>query len=205
MSERMTDLIEEYLAEGARALADTDRDQIRQAVAILLDGYHAGATVYTVGNGGSASTAAHFAADLGKFATGDRRGFRAVDVTGNVCAVTAWTNDVDWPSVYENILAAYVRPGDVVVAFSVHGGAGGWSDNLVRGLELASSRGAATIGFAGDGGGRFTEVCDVALVVPQVSDHLVTPLTESLQVCLFHLLCTCTREALSTALEQARA
>lgn len=193
-----TATIAEYLTESARALTTVDQDLLHRAVQILLDAYERGATVYVIGNGGSASSASHFAADLGKFATGDRPGFPAVDLTGNTSALTAWTNDEGWAGVYENMLTPMVKAGDVVVAFSVHGGAGGWSDNLVRGLILANKRGASTIGFAGDGGGRFNDVCDVSIVVPDLPEHLTTPVTESLHVSLFHLLCTCTRRALST-------
>lgn len=199
MPNTVTATITEYLTESARALTAVDQELLLRAAETLLDAYERGGTVYTLGNGGSASTAMHFAADLGKFATGGRPGFPAVDLTGNTSALSAWTNDEGWAGVYENMLAPVVKPGDVVVAFSVHGGAGGWSDNLVRGLVLANKRGASTIGFAGDGGGRFNEVCDISIVVPQVPDHLVTPVTESLHVSLFHLLCTCTRRVLSPA------
>ncbi|MEV0777484.1 SIS domain-containing protein [Streptomyces sp. NPDC050433] len=203
MTNATAGLIDQYVRESARALTETDTTKIEQVVGMLLDAYHRKSTVYTVGNGGSASTAAHFAADLGKFATGGRRGFRSLDLTGNVSSLTAWTNDEEWGSVYENILAPYLEPYDVVVAFSVHGGAGGWSDNLLRALQLARSRGAGTIGFAGDGGGRFLDVCDVTVVVPQVPDHLITPVTESLHVSLFHLLCACTRQALAAGPDEA--
>ncbi|MFD9225947.1 glycosyltransferase [Streptomyces sp. NPDC060064] len=109
-----------------------------------------------------------------------------------------WTNDEGWSGVYAHMLGPSVKEGEIVVAFSVYGGAGGWSDNLVNGLKLARERGVRTIGFAGDGGGQFNEVCDVTILVPQVPDYLVAPETESLHVSLFHLVCTCTRSGLST-------
>lgn len=199
MTDMLSDTISEYLDESARSLTAVDQGALRRAVDLLLDAYERGATVYTIGNGGSASSSLHFAADLGKFATGDKPGFAAFDLTSNTSSLTAWTNDEGWSGVYANILTPALKEGDVVVAFSVHGGAGGWSDNLVRGLQLARNRGAFTIGFAGDGGGRFNDFCDVVIVVPQVPDYLVTPVTESLHVSLFHLVCTCTRRVLSAS------
>lgn len=198
MTDSLNHTITEYLDESARSLMGVDRGALRLVVDMLLDAYERKATIYSIGNGGSASTSTHFAADLGKFATGDKPGFSAFDLTANTSSLTAWTNDEGWSGVYANMLTPSVKKGDVVVAFSVHGGAGGWSDNLVNGLKLAKDRGARTIGFAGDGGGQFKELCDVTVVVPQVPDYLVTPVTESLHVSLFHLVVTCTRRALSS-------
>lgn len=198
MTDMLQHTITEYLDESARSLARVDRGALRRVVDMLLDAYERKATVYTLGNGGSASTSMHFAADLGRFATGNKPGFSAFDLTTNASSLTAWTNDEGWSGVYANMLKLSVTQGDVVVAFSVHGGAGGWSDNLVNGLKLAKEHGARTIGFAGDGGGQFKELCDVTVIVPQVPDYLVTPVTESLHVSLFHLVVTCTRRALSS-------
>ncbi|MFI1488741.1 SIS domain-containing protein [Streptomyces sp. NPDC020747] len=199
MTDLLNDTIAEYLDASARSLTSVDRCALRRAVDLLLDAYLRKSTIYTIGNGGSASTSMHFAADLGKFATGDKPGFAAFDLTANTSSLTAWTNDEGWNGVYSHMLAPLVREGDIVIAFSVHGGTEGWSGNLVKGLKLARERGAQTIGFAGDGGGQFKEVCDVSIIVPQVPDVLLTPVTESLHVSLFHLLCTCTRRALSSA------
>lgn len=179
------------------AVAATDAESIAAAVELLLSAYHRAATVFVIGNGGSASTAAHFAADLGKYATGGAPGFRALDLVSNISAVTAWTNDEGWPGLYVNQLRHWLRPGDVVAAFSVHGAAKGWSDNLGLALEHAHAAGAHTIGFSGAGGGRFAEVCDVSIVVPTVPDDLVTPLTESLHVAYLHVICARLRAELS--------
>lgn len=174
------------MVESSRAL---DLDAIGRAVDVLLDAYHAHNTVFSLGNGGSASTAAHFAADLGKFATGDKLGFRAMDMVGNYSAHTAWTNDTSWENTWAGMLAPWIQDGDVLVLFSVHGGSG-WSSNLVRAIELASERGAKTIGLAGADGGEFARKCDVAIVVPPPDSHLITPVTEALHVMVHHLICT---------------
>jgi D-sedoheptulose 7-phosphate isomerase len=181
-----------FVAEIARALDGLDLEPVDRAVAVLLNAYRRGRTVIAIGNGGSASTAAHFAADLGKFATGSRTGFRALDCVSNLASVTAWTNDEGWEETWASILRPWLEPGDVLVAFSVHGGAV-WSGNLVRAILLARERGARTIGIAGAGGGRFRDLCDVPIVIPTPSQDLVTPITESLHVVVHHLVCAALR------------
>lgn len=182
------DFLELGRAQSRILLEEFDLDELARAQEVLMDAYRRQATVFTVGNGGSASTAAHFAADLGKYAVGEGNpGFRAVDLVSNYAAHTAWTNDADWSSTWREMLNPWAQSGDVVVAFSVHGGSG-WSGNLVRALELANERGAKTIGFSGDGGGRFAELCDVSVVVPTPTDPWITPLTEGFHVLVAHLL-----------------
>ena len=58
--------IDDYLAETAGLLDQLDRAAIGQAAELLLECYRRHGRVWTLGNGGSASTAQHFACDLAK-------------------------------------------------------------------------------------------------------------------------------------------
>jgi D-sedoheptulose 7-phosphate isomerase len=193
--------VERAIAAGLDETRDVvqriDQGQLCAATNLLLGAYDRSATVVTVGNGGSASTAAHFAADLGKYAVADATGFRAIDLVSNYAAHTAWTNDAGWNTTWESMIAPWIGDGDVLVAFSVHGGAG-WSNNLVSALQSAKRRGAHTVGFSGAGGGRFAELCDVSLVVPTPKDPWITPLTEGTHVILTHLIVAALRERLAS-------
>ena len=190
--------------EAVRAHLDVMRSAIEhldaRAIAAVVDALHTAyredRLVLAIGNGGSASTAAHFAADLGKFAAFPERGFRALDLGSNVPALTAWVNDEGWEHAYDHALRAWAGPGDVVVAFSVHGGSG-WSGNLVRALDAAREAGCVTIGMAANGGGEFAGRCDHVVVVPDVVARLVTPVTEALHVVVHHVVCAALRDLIS--------
>ncbi|MCK5241113.1 SIS domain-containing protein [bacterium] len=188
------------LAEMTKSSRQLDLTAINQAIDLLFETYQAGKKVLLVGNGGSASTAAHFAADLGKFATGNKPGFRAMDLVGNYSAHTAWTNDTSWENTWVGMLSPWIEEGDVLVLFSVHGGSG-WSNNLVRAIELASQRGAKTIGFSGANGGKFDELCNVSIVVPSPSPEFITPVTESIHVMIQHMICAALRVKLNGELQ----
>lgn len=170
-----------------------DLQKIYDVVQVLLDAYKEGKHVFSVGNGGSASTAAHFAADLGKFATGDHTGFKSMDIVSNYSAHTAWTNDTSWENTWVGMLTPWIDKGDVLVLFSVHGGSG-WSSNLSKAIQLANKRGAKTIGLAGAGGGDFLKYCDIFIDIPITDEELITPVTESLQVMVHHIICAALRK-----------
>jgi D-sedoheptulose 7-phosphate isomerase len=191
-SQTVTEL---YLGRLAELASGLSRAAIRQAVDILYDAWRREATVFTMGNGGSASTATHLAADLSKFAMvpGKRR-LKAIALVDNIPLVSAWTNDSGFESIFAEQLEAWLKEGDVLIAISVHGGsgegeAGPWSQNLLRAVALGKERKARVIGLSGFDGGALREMADVCIVVPVDSEPLGTPLVESLHVAVHHLLC----------------
>jgi len=164
-------------------------ERIRDVVDVLLSANYVGSTVFTLGNGGSAATASHFACDLAKGTiTPGRPRFRVIALTDNLPLITAWSNDVAYEDVFASQLGGLMGRGDVVVAFS----GSGESPNVLRAVELARRMGGITIGFSGFAGGRLSTLVDVPVVVPcdcmeQIEDvHLV----------LCHLVCTVLRERL---------
>jgi phosphoheptose isomerase len=93
--------------------------------------------VLILGNGGSASTAAHYVTDLVKTAwvPGQRR-LRALSMTDNPGLTTAVGNDISYEETFSFPLESYARPGDLVVAISGSGN----SPNIVSACKLARSR-----------------------------------------------------------------
>ena len=176
--------------------ARLDRNALDRAIDALFSTWVRGGTIFTCGNGGSAGTAQHLACDLFKctIAPGQPR-LRATSLVDNVPLVSALTNDDGWDKIYEEQLKTLFRPGDTVLAISVHGGsgkdkAGLWSQNLLRALQYAKDNGGTAIGFSGFDGGAMREICDVCVVVP----YNTTPHVESFHVVLHHLITFCLAE-----------
>ncbi len=188
-------ILDEYLAAMARMGQALPRQAIARAIDILYQCWRQGGTVFVMGNGGSASTATHFACDLAKATVvPGRRRLRALALVDNIPLVSAWTNDNGFASIFAEQLEPWLGPRDVVVALSVHGGsgqgeAGPWSQNLLRAVALAQERRAPVIGLAGFDGGYLAQAADVCLVIPVDQEPLGTPLVESWHVALHHLLC----------------
>ncbi len=171
------------------------RSDVARAIELLYEAWERDGTVYTMGNGGSASTATHFASDLAKYASvpGKKR-LRAISLVDNIPLVSALTNDQGFESIFVEQLRPSLEANDVVVGLSVHGGSGSsevgpWSQNLVQAMALAKERGASTVGMSGFGGGALRQTADVCIVVPCDSEPLGTLLVESYHVALHHLIC----------------
>jgi D-sedoheptulose 7-phosphate isomerase len=189
------DYVRTYFAEAVEIVERLDPAPIVSAIDILFEAWQKGRTVFVMGNGGSASTASHFACDLTKWTTlpGKPR-FRVLCLNDNIPLVSALTNDEGWAAVYTEQLKAWLVPADVVVAFSVHGGsgsgnAGAWSQNLPAALRFAKDRGARLVGFSGNGGGLMASIADACVVVPAPKGERLTPHTEGIHVVLHHLVC----------------
>jgi D-sedoheptulose 7-phosphate isomerase len=172
----------ESMAEQLRALPAETLDRIGRR---LLETAEAGAQILIAGNGGSASTASHFACDLAKTVLGTKpelrtSRFRAVSLADNVALLTAWANDVSYEAVFAEQVKMLGRPGDVLCVISASGN----SPNVVEAVEAASGLGLHTIGFLGFDGGALKELVDDAVVVPCDDYGHV----ESVHVVIGHLL-----------------
>jgi D-sedoheptulose 7-phosphate isomerase len=188
--------IEKFLEEFCRVGRRISRSEIEQVIEILYEAWKNGRTVFIIGNGGSASTATHFACDLGKstIVEGKRR-FKVISLTDNVPLISALTNDDGFNTIFVEQLRNLLERGDVVIAISVHGGtgqdkAGIWSQNLLAALQYAKENSAKTIGMAGFDGGAFKKLADACIVVPVES----TPYVESWHAALEHLICNCLKQ-----------
>jgi D-sedoheptulose 7-phosphate isomerase len=179
--------IRQYLEEVQHTLGALPLERIQDVVDLLLSASYAGSTVFTLGNGGSAATASHFACDLAKGTiTPGRPRFRVVALTDNVPLMTAWSNDVSYDDVFAGQLSGLMGQADVLVAFSGSGN----SANVLQAVELARCMGGITIGFSGFDGGRLSTLVDLPVVVPCDCMEQI----EDVHVVLCHLVCTVLRE-----------
>jgi D-sedoheptulose 7-phosphate isomerase len=185
--------IDDYLAETARLLDRLDRTALDRAAELLLECYGRQGRVWTLGNGGSATTAQHFACDLAKFVIPPgARPFDTRCLTDNVALYTAWANDAARDDVFANQMRGLLQPADVVILISVHGGKG-FSSDLVNGLHYARAVGAATIALVGFDGGLLHQEASCSILVPVDS----TPQTEGMHLVIEHLLMDLLRRRLA--------
>jgi D-sedoheptulose 7-phosphate isomerase len=188
-----------YLVESQHILKKLDRDAINKAIRILYDAWENDNQVFTLGNGGSASTSTHLACDLNKWVSDSaERRFRAFSLVDNIPLVSALTNDNGWGDVYYEQLRNFFRKGDVLVAISVHGGsgsdkAGPWSQNLLKAVKYAKDHGGRVVGLSGFDGGVLKTAADACIVVPANS----TPHVEGMHLVLTHLMCEQLKEMIT--------
>jgi D-sedoheptulose 7-phosphate isomerase len=174
--------VRRYVEETKAALSDPYLARaIARIVPVLLEARAQERTIYFFGNGGSASTASHLVADIGKATIrGDGRRFKCVALNDNVPTLTAWANDTDYSRVFSEQLATLAHKGDV--AFGISGS--GNSPNVLSAMAVARSLGLATIGLTGMGGGKLKDAVEIPVVVPSNSMQHI----EDVHLLIGHLL-----------------
>ena len=114
--------LEDHISEVQQVLAKIPIASVERVVQIVLEAYERQGHLYIIGNGGSASTATHFACDLSKATIVEGRArLRVTSLTDNIALLTAWANDTSYKDVFAEQLANLLNPGDVVVAISASG------------------------------------------------------------------------------------
>jgi len=190
------EFIQNYLSEMKNVIGDISIEDIDRAVDLLFESWKNRSQVFTCGNGGSASTATHFACDLSKTTIVDeKKRFKAYCLNDNIPLTSALINDEGFNNLFYEQLKSNFEEGDVLICISVHGGsgrdkAGLWSQNLLKAMRYARDKGGKTIGLSGFDGGPMQQMADACIVVPINS----TPHVESFHLALEHLICSCLRQ-----------
>jgi phosphoheptose isomerase len=188
------DLVRKHLLESAAVnhrLASSD------AVTGIVDAAHrlaqivsGGGKIMLCGNGGSAADSQHIAAEFTcrLRASMQRPGIPAIALTTDTSFLTACANDFGFDAVFERLVEALGRPGDALIAISTSGS----SQNVIRAVALAKSKGIFTLGLLGASGGALAALVDRAIVVPS---HSTQHIQES-HTAIGHLLCELIEEEL---------
>lgn len=148
---------------------------------ILLKARDNGNKIFTIGNGGSGSTASHFVSDLLKTAlTKNDKRFSAFSLVDNNPVILAWSNDTSYSDIFIEQLKNHLTKNDIVIGFSGSGN----SKNILLALDYTKKNNAICIGFTGESGGLMKKKCDVCFCVP--SKNMLT--IESMHVLLCHCI-----------------
>lgn len=179
-----------YGAEWQRAWSGIDPAALQTLLSWIDEVRRHGRHLFVLGNGGSASAAAHWACDFGKGASvpGQAR-VRVLAPNEQVPWHTALANDVSYADALAEQLANWLGPDDLVVALSVSGD----SENLVRAFALARRAGARTAAIVGAARGRLAAGADLPIVI-RSHDYGVV---EDLHVTINHVLSQHLRRALA--------
>jgi D-sedoheptulose 7-phosphate isomerase len=194
-----TSFITDFLKEVKRIAETISASDIDAFINALYNAWREGRKVFIAGNGGSASTATHFASDLAKFTSVEGKPrFKAYSLVDNAPLMTALTNDLGWPEVYVEQLKNLMSPGDVFIAISVHGGSGAdragvWSQNLLKAAKYVKDSGGKVLSLVGFDGGALRQISDASILVPANS----TPHVEGFHVVLTHMVCARLKELIA--------
>jgi len=181
--------IDNYINDVKLLIDDLNKEDICKASNKIYDAYRKDKQVFIMGNGGSASTASHFACDLAKgtIVEGKKR-FRVMSLNDNMAIITAFSNDYGYEHVFSEQLKNLVNEGDVVIAISASGN----SPNIIEGIKYAKKKGASIIGFCGFLGGKLKELSDIYIY----SENNCYGQVEDIHMLLCHMISLDIREKL---------
>ena len=180
--------ISEYFSTGVKLLTQIPNEEVMALAIAINQARKTGETVYIAGNGGSASTASHFATDLGIGSLNRANPVRSISLCDNTAAITAIANDMDYSSIFAQQLKLLGKQEDLLIVISASGN----SDNLIKTVEVASALGMESHSLTGFDGGKLKQ-----LTVGR-NIHVETPkgaygLVEDAHLAICHVITECIR------------
>ncbi len=153
----------DYRTHLLETIDSIDLEKVDRAIELFKDARANQRRIFVCGNGGSASTASHFACDMVKGASFNRDSrFRIMAFTDQLPTLTAYANDVSYECVFVEQLKNFAEPGDLFMGISGSGN----SPNVLRAIEYANTVGCRTIALTGRNGGKLGPLAELNIQVP---------------------------------------
>ena len=173
--------IRKYLEDLKKTIALLNEKEIISVITLLEQNRDLHKTVFTMGNGGSASNASHFVNGLSQGATAKgKTRFKAIALTDNIPNLLAYGNDLGYENIFVEQLKNLLSEGDIVIGMSGSGN----SPNVLKAIEYAKKQNAITIGFTGFDGGKLKKMVNYSVHVPSNCMEMV----EDIHLALTHLI-----------------
>lgn len=187
----MKDFILKAFSDSAavkQQFAHDHADRIAQVATLMVTAFREGRKVLLFGNGGSATDAAHIAAEfVGRYKR-ERKPLPAIALATDIAAITCIANDYGFDELFARQVRAHGQKGDIAIAISTSGN----SPNVLKGVAAARECGMITIAWSGGTGGKLAGLVDHPFVVPST----VTARIQESHITLGHVLCELVEETL---------
>tara|TARA_B100001063_G_C16772992_1_gene562985 strand:+ start:3478 stop:4083 length:606 start_codon:yes stop_codon:yes gene_type:complete len=147
----------DYLYQILRYVDLSKLNKLRKRIEKVKDN---NGTIFTIGNGGSATTASHIATDF-SFANRDQLlDFKCLSLCDNLGLITAVGNDTSFDNIFSVQLQRLANKKDLVIFIS----ASGKSKNLINAAEYCKSNKIDTAGFLSFDGGELIKILDYPIL-----------------------------------------
>jgi phosphoheptose isomerase len=183
MTSTSSEILRNALDDAAKTLRSISHlgEQLGKVANVITESLQAGNKLLACGNGGSAADAADFCTEFACRFVEDRRPYPAMNLSQGGSLITATGNDYGFDQIFARQVAAFGKPGDVLIAISTSGK----SANIRRALEEAKARKLKTIALLGRDGGSTKNIADIDLIVSGNS----TARIQEAHKFLLHVLC----------------
>lgn len=182
MMELMKNRISESI-EVKKALLENEKllFTLESLTGEIVTAIKSGRKLVLCGNGGSASDALHFAGEIvGRFVR-ERFAWPAVVLNADVATMTAISNDYGYEDVFARQAQAHCQEDDIFIGISTSGN----SENILRAVNMARSKGCKTAALLGKDGGKIGKIVDYPIIVP----CNITARVQESHILLIHIIC----------------
>ncbi|MGD1818269.1 MAG: D-sedoheptulose-7-phosphate isomerase [Pleomorphochaeta sp.] len=183
------------------------KEAIIKADKLLIETAKNNKTIFTMGNGGSASDSDHIVGELMKsfikkrdlndeykeklinidkklgteLANELQGGIKSISLTQHNALSTAFSNDVNPQLGFAQQLSVLGEKGDSVICITTSGN----SKNVIYAAIVAKAKGLNIIGLTGKGGGILRNFCDICIEVDEKETYKI----QELHLPIYHALC----------------
>jgi len=172
---------DQYLDLHDTVLHNLDSNEVAIFAESLRRVFERDGTLWTAGNGGSASNASHAQCDLSKGVfTKNHLKPRVVCLNDMVGTASAWANDYGYDQGIANMCRNFVRPNDALLLISGSGN----SNNIVNALTYAREINLEVFGLSGFDGGILKQNSTYSIHVPSSDMQVI----ENIHLILVHWL-----------------
>lgn len=174
------------------------KEDIQNALKLIIDTYKSGGKVLVCGNGGSAADSEHIVGELMKGFMLKRPvtdegipeqlrkklqgALPAISLPSQSAILSAFINDVEPEMMYAQLVYGYAKENDLVIGLSTSGN----SKNIVNAIEVAKCIGTKTLAMTGEKESKLSELCDVTIKVPETETYKI----QELHLPVYHYLCS---------------
>jgi D-sedoheptulose 7-phosphate isomerase len=151
-----------YFSDIGFALSPVEQNRIEEVIDCIVSSTISQNRIWIIGNGGSAATASHFAADLMRQTNQKKFKVRASCLSESTAKITAIGNDYSFDDIFARQIWSLADKSDVMISLSASGN----SPNLVQGIRRAKAMELTTISFVGFQGGVLKRESDIVLHFP---------------------------------------
>ena len=178
--------IKKFLNNTLETINSLDNNEIHRLVKIVKIIKQKKGRIFFLGLGGSAANASHAVNDFRKIAN-----IECYSPLDNISEFSARVNDEGLKHTFSKWLeVSKLTKNDLLFIFSVGGGdlKKKVSVNIVEAIKFAKKRNAYVVGLVANNGGYTAVEADEVVKINVNSKNLITPISESLQAVIWHLI-----------------
>jgi len=178
--------IKSYLKTSKKILDNLDIDELNKIIKLIHSVKKRKSRIFFIGVGGSAANCSHAVNDFRKLLN-----IECYTPVDNVSELTARINDDGWESVFLNWLKiSKLNSSDMIFVLSVGGGnqRKKVSTNISKALFYGKKKGSKIVAILGRNDGDAFRLSNNKLVIPIIDKNLITPMSESFQSLVWHLI-----------------